>query len=121
MLFAVAGLSLALVVGSAADVTGKWEGKITGQRPDGSTSEDTALMILEQKGSTVSGTVGGNESDQHPITNGTIEGSKVTLQAKNAKNDRQYTIELTIDGDEMKGTMTAGERKGQIVVKRLKP
>jgi hypothetical protein len=121
MFFAIAGLSLALAVGSAADVTGKWEGTITGQRPDGSTSEDPALLILEQKGSTVSGTVGGSESDRHPITSGTIEGSKITLQAKNARNDRQMTIELTVEGDEMKGTLTAGERKGQVVLKRLKP
>ena len=59
MLFAVAGLALALVMGSAADVKGKWDGTITGQRPDGTTSEDTALLILDQKDSTITGTVGG--------------------------------------------------------------
>ncbi len=98
MLFAVAGLSLALVMGSAADVKGKWDGKITGQRPDGTTSEDTALLILDQKDSTITGTIGGSESDQHPITSGTIDGSKVTLVAKNTKNGRELTLELTHRG-----------------------
>ena len=57
MLFAIASLSLALLVGAPADVTGKWEGTLTGQRPDGTTSEDSAYMVLEQKGTSVTGTV----------------------------------------------------------------
>ena len=120
MVLAVAGLSLALAVGSAADVTGKWQGTLTAQRPDGTTSEDTALIILEQKGSNLTGTVGGSETDRHPITSGTIDGAKITLQAKNANNEREFKIELTVDGEEMKGTLSSGERTAQIVLKRLK-
>jgi hypothetical protein len=119
MLFAIIGLSLTLL-GSAADVKGKWDGKITGQRPDGTTAEDTALLILDQKGTTITGTVGGNETDQHPITSGTIEGNKVTIQAKNLKNEREIRLELVVDGDAMKGTLTIGERKGQLVAKKRK-
>jgi hypothetical protein len=121
MTLAVAALSLALAIGSAADVTGRWEGKITAQRPDGTPIEDTALLILEQKGSTLSGTIGGSDADQHPITSGTVDGDKITIQARHAKNDRTFKLELTLDGDQMKGTMTSGERTGQIVVKRVKP
>jgi hypothetical protein len=120
MQLAAASLLLALVVGSAADVTGKWEGKLTGQRDDGSTSEDTALLILEQKGTTITGTVGGNDADRHPITKGTIAGNKIALTAKNARNDREYTLELTVEGDVMKGTLATGERKAQLVLKRRK-
>jgi hypothetical protein len=120
MLFAIASLSLALLVGAPADVTGKWEGTLTGQRPDGTTSEDGAYMVLEQKGTAVTGTVGGNANDQHPITSGSLEGAKLTLLARNANNDREYKIELTLDGDVMKGTVTSGERSGQVSLKRLK-
>ena len=120
MLFMVAGLSLALVMGSAADVKGKWDGKITGQRPDGTASEDTALLILDQKDSTITGTVGGSETDQHPITSGTIDGSKVSLVAKNTRNGRELKIELTIEGNQMKGTVAMGERQGQIEVTKRK-
>ena len=107
MLFAIASLSLALLVGAPADVTGTWEGKVTAQRPDGTTSEDAVYMVLEQKGTSVTGTVGGNLNDQHPITSGTVEGAKLTILARSANNDREYKLELTIDGDEMKGTVTA--------------
>lgn len=120
MVFAVTGLLLALIAAPPVDVKGKWDGKITGQRPDGTTSEDTALLILDQKDGTITGTVGGSESDQHPITSGTIEGNKVSLVAKHSTKEREYKIELTVDGDEMRGTLTSGERKAQLVLKKRK-
>lgn len=118
MLFAAA-LLVTLAVSAPADIKGKWEGKITGQRSDGSASEDAVLLILEQKDSTITGTVGGNESDQHPITSGTIEGNKVTIVAKSASG-REYRLELVIENDELKGTLTSGTRKGQIQARRRK-
>ena len=120
MLFAVAALSLFLVAGPAADVTGKWEGKISGVRGDGSKHEDTALLILKQKDTTITGTIGGSETDQHPITSGTIDGNKITIQATSTTNDRQFRLELTVEGDEIKGTMTSGERKADLVAKKRK-
>jgi hypothetical protein len=118
MLFAMAGLMLTLIA-APANVTGKWDGTLTGQREDGSKNEDTALMILEQKDSTITGTVGGSESDQHPITSGKIEGNKVTLVARSA-GGREFLIELTIDNDEMKGTIVAGERRSELQLRRRK-
>jgi hypothetical protein len=121
MLMALSALALVLTVGAPADVGGKWEGTITATRPDGSSNEDSALVILEQKGSSISGTVGGNEQDRHPIVKGSIDGNKVTILAKNANNEREYAIELTVDGDEMKGTIKIGDRTGQLALKRAKP
>ena len=121
MILAAAALALAVTVAPAADVTGKWQGTISAQRPDGTTSEDSALLILEQKGSAIAGSVGGSETDQHPITKGSVDGSKISLVAKNTRNEREYQIELTLDGDQMTGTVTMGERKGQLALKRVKP
>lgn len=120
MVFAVTSLLLALVAAPAADVKGKWDGTITSQREDGSTSDDTALLILDQKGTVITGTVGGSETDQHPITKGTIDGNKVSLFARHSENGREYTIELTLANDEMKGTVLSGERRAQLVVKKRK-
>ena len=75
MLFTVVGLSFVLVTGSAADITGKWEGKIVGERPT-ARNPRTRRSDLVQKDSTVTGTVGGSETDQHPITSGTIAVSR---------------------------------------------
>ena len=36
------------------------------------------------------------------------------------RNKRELEIELTVEGDEMKGTIVAGERRGQIVLKKRK-
>ena len=121
MMIAVA-TALTLIAGLAAapaDVTGKWEGKLTMER-DGAQQEDSALLILTQKGTTITGTVGGNDSDQHPITSGTIDGDKIVLLAKNANNDREYRIELTVSGDELKGTIASGDRRGQVYAKKRK-
>jgi predicted dehydrogenase len=118
MVFAMAGLVLTLVT-APADVTGKWDGTLTGIRDDGSKNEDTALMILEQKDGTISGTVGGKESDQHPITSGKIEGNKITLDAK-TESGREFHIELTLENDEMKGTIVTGERRGELRLRRRK-
>ena len=121
MVLAIAALCLSVLTGVAADVTGKWEGKITSQRPDGTSSDDAALLILQQKGTTVSGTVGGSETDQHPITKGTLDGNKLTLEAKHSNEDRTYKIELTVTGDEMKGTLSSGDRVASLAVARKKP
>jgi hypothetical protein len=120
MLFAVAALALSVVAGSVADVTGTWEGKISGTRPDGSKHEDTALLMLKQKDTEISGTIGGGENDQHPITKGTIDGNKIVILATNVNKTREYRLELTVEGDEIKGKLTMGERQADLVVKRRK-
>ena len=121
MILAAVALALAVVAPSAADVTGRWEGQISLQRSDGTTAEDGVLLILSQKDATITGTVGNDDADRHPIVKGSIEGGRVTLHARNAQNDREYLIELTLSGEEMTGSVTSGERKGQVAVKRSKP
>jgi hypothetical protein len=118
MVFAIAGLLVTLAA-APANVTGKWDGTLTGQREDGSKNEDTALMILEQKETTITGTVGGSDSDQHPITSGKIEGNKITLEAKSA-NGREFHIELTLENDELKGTIATGGRLAQLQLRKRK-
>jgi hypothetical protein len=121
MLLAVAGLTMTLLTGAVADVSGRWEGKITGTRPDGSPHEDSALLILKQKDSTVTGTVGGADDDQHPIVSGSIDGTTLKINAKHATNGREYQLVLTIAGDdEMKGKIMAGGQEMNLAVKRQK-
>lgn len=120
MLLAAVGLLLTLTVNPPVEVTGKWKGTVTSQRQDGSTNEDSAMVILEQKGDTVTGTLGGDETDQHPISSGTMKGNTLTLLAKHSTNGREFRVELTVEDDVMKGTVTSGDRRGDVVLKRLK-
>ena len=117
MILAAMMLFVGLV--AAPDVTGKWDGKLTFER-DGTSRQEAALLILAQKGTTITGTVGEDESDRHPITSGTIDGDKVVLVAKNASNGREYHIELTLTADELKGTVSSGDNKVQLEARRRK-
>ena len=121
MILAIATILLsALTTAAPADVTGKWEGGLTATRPDGTKHDDTVLLILKQKDSTISGTIGGGENDQHPITTGTIDGDKVVLVARHAENGREYRLELTLKNEELNGTVTAGEMRAEVRTKRSK-
>jgi hypothetical protein len=121
MILAIATILLsALTTAAPADVTGKWEGGLTATRPDGTKHDDTVLLILKQQDSTISGTIGGGENDQHPITTGTIDGDKVVLVARHAENGREYRLELTLKNEELNGTVTAGEMRAEVRTKRSK-
>jgi hypothetical protein len=119
MLAAIATVLLTLAISAPTDIKGKWDGTVTSQAEDGSTRTDTALLILDQKDTTVTGSIGGSEADQIPIATGTIEGNKVTLTATSGSG-REFRLELTVENDEMKGTVTAGGRRGQVVARKRK-
>jgi len=113
-------LLVTLAAAPQTNVSGKWEGTISGQRPDGTTSSDAALIILEQKDKTITGSVGRDDADRHPIVKGSIEGNKILLTARNTRNDREYQLELTVDNDQLKGTIVMGDRTGQVEAKKRK-
>jgi hypothetical protein len=119
MMFVLASVLLATMAGAPADVSGKWEGKLIGEAPDGTSREEPALLILEQKDKTITGTAGADENDRHPITGGSIDGDKILLTVK-TRSDRELKVELTVANDEMKGTILIGERKAQLQLKKRK-
>ena len=120
MMLAIATILLSALTAVPAEVTGKWDGRLTATRSDGTTHEDTVLLILTQKGSAITGSVGGGENDQHPVTSGTVEGDKVTILAKHVNGDREFRLELTLKGEELSGTMNAGDRRAELRTKRRK-
>jgi hypothetical protein len=120
MVITTVTLLLALAAAPQSSVSGKWAGTISGQRPDGTTSNEAALLILEQKDKSITGTVGRDEEDRHPIVKGTIDGNKLTLTARNTRNDREYQLELTVENDELKGTIVIGDHKGEVHAKKRK-
>jgi hypothetical protein len=117
---AIATILLSALTIVPADVTGKWEGRLTATRSDGSTHEDTVLLILTQKDDAITGTIGGGESDQHAITTGTIDGDKVVITARQATNGREFRLELKLQNEELNGTVTVGERRAEVRTKRRK-
>jgi hypothetical protein len=117
MMFVMASLLVASLSVAPADVSGRWEGTLSSERADGTRNEDTALLVLAQKGTDITGTIGGGDSDQFPITKGSIDGTRITIAAT-APNGREYHVELTLEGDELKGTVTSGDRKADVRAKK---
>jgi len=60
-------------------VTGKWSGTHAAD-PNAEAKESTALLVLKQSGSDITGTVGPNADEQFPIQKGKIDGDKITLE-----------------------------------------
>src|SRR5947209_8060000 len=90
LMVAVAGVAVA----DAVDVTGKWSGSFNSVGPNGDTKESTALLVLKQSGTDITGTVGPNEDEQFPIQKGKIEGDKITLEADHDGHVMKFELKL---------------------------
>jgi hypothetical protein len=107
-LLAVAVAAIAM----AADVTGKWTGSFTPENGEA----HTALLVLKQDGAAITGTAGPDESQQFPIQTGKIDGNKVVLEISPSEG-AVYHMELVLDGDHLKGDMTAKRDDGTMTAK----
>jgi hypothetical protein len=110
-------IALAAMALSAADVTGSWSGTLT---PDGRDA-GPALLILKQEGTEVTGTVGPNENERHPISKGKVEKDTVAFEVETPGGVMKFALKQK--GDELAGAVTR-EREGQqqtakLAVKRM--
>ena len=114
---ALAGIAIA-----DTNVTGKWSGSFNVMDENGGTKESTAVLMLKQSGSEITGTVGPDEGEQHAITKGKIDGDKITLES--ADGNVSIKLDLALAGDRITGNVNAvGEGrniKGKIDVMRAK-
>jgi hypothetical protein len=112
--------ALWVAAAAGADVTGKWSGTFKPEGPDA--EGGSALLILKQTGSEITGSVGPHENEQHAISKGKIEGDKITLESTDG--GMTIKLELVLTGDRIAGEATAnGEgrtMKAKIDVTRAK-
>jgi len=108
---ALAGVAIADI-----DVSGKWQGTFKVTDPSGETKESTALMVLKQKGTDITGTVGPNEDEQFPIQKGKIDGNKIVLEADHDGNPIKF--DLVLAGDRITGEAN-GSHDGQAMKAHL--
>lgn len=113
----LAGLAMA-----EGDVTGKWSGSFNMTSPNGETKETTALLVLKQTGTEISGTVGPDEGEQVAIQKGKIEGDKITLEAEHEGHSIKFSLVLAADRITGEANMSGeGEtRKAKLDVTRAK-
>jgi hypothetical protein len=105
----------------AADVTGKWTGQMAG--PDGGDGFEIAFTF-KQDGAKLTGTVQGPQGDPIEITDGKVDGDKVSFVVKiDANGGMKITHNGTISGDEIKlsSKVEGGDfPAGSITLKRAK-
>ncbi len=82
----------------AADVTGKWVGKI--ETPNGSRN---FVFNLKQDGDKLTGTTAGRGGDT-PIADGAVKGDAVSFSVTRKFQDREFKTDYsgTVTGDTMK-------------------
>jgi hypothetical protein len=97
--FVLAALACAAI--ADVNVTGKWSGSFNMTGPNGETKDGTALLMLKQSGTDITGTVGPNEDEQFAIQKGKIEGDKITLEADHGGHTMK--IELVLAADRITG------------------
>jgi hypothetical protein len=101
---------------AAADLTGKWRGSVVTTNDAGESRTGPAFLDLKQEGATVTGIAGPNESEPHQVKNGRFENNKLTFTVLAGETDMK--VELTLEGDELKGQATR-ERDGQTRTAKL--
>jgi opacity protein-like surface antigen len=103
----------ATAIAMAADVSGKWTGSLTPENGDA----QSALLVLKQDGAVITGTAGPDENQQFPIQTGKVDGNKIVIEIAPTEGTL-YHLELVLDGDHMKGDLTA-KRDDQTMTAKL--
>lgn len=103
----------------AADATGKWTGTFTLTKDDGQARAKPALLILKQDGDKLTGSGGPDESEQHPIVKGKVDGNRLTFEV--AAGDSTIAFDVVLEGDQIKGDMkkTGTAETAKLDVKRV--
>jgi hypothetical protein len=100
-----------------ADVTGKWSGSFDITGPDGETNANNVLLDLQQSGDDLSGTAGPNADHQFQISNGKVDGSKLSFDVK-SDDGPSLRFELRLENDHMVGD-AKGEMQGMKMTAKL--
>jgi hypothetical protein len=100
----------------AADATGRWQVTISA---GGSTL--VGIALLKQTGDEVTGSMGVDEQNQHPL-DGIVKGDHVTLtmHPKPGRTSAFAKCELTLEGDKMTGTTEGGDLGGKAIIELVR-
>lgn len=111
-----AGILLLTGVVFAADVDGKWTGKIPGF--DG--NDITINYTFKAEGNTLTGSTTGPDGNQIPIKNGKIEGNNISFSISFDFGGQEMKIDYkgVVSADQIKLTFDMMGQPAEIVLKR---
>jgi len=118
LLFILTLLSVLAISATAADITGKWVAQVPGR--EGQTREQ--VYNFKADGSALTGTMSGFQGNEIPISEGKIDGDKISFTAKVEFNGNAITWNFTgtVSGDEIKMKREGGRGPSEFVAKRAK-
>jgi hypothetical protein len=98
----------------AADITGKWTGKM--ETPNGSRDVN---MAFKAEGATLTGSVSGRNGDT-PIENGKIDGDNISFTVTRKFNDMEIKMNYTgkVSGDSIKLNYKMRDNDIELTLKR---
>ncbi len=103
----------AVLLASAPDFSGKWQGSI---RATDSTMP--AYLVLKQSGEEVTGTAGPSADKQVSIKSARLNGARLRIEVDNG--DAHLAFELVRSGQDLSGTCyESGDEVGPIELKRV--
>jgi hypothetical protein len=94
-------------------VTGKWLGSMEVTSELGEVKHYSEVMLLNQQGAVISGSVGLNEARQTPIIDGKVAGDKVKFTVT-LKGGAQLGFHLHHDGDQLRGFLRGRTKLGRV-------
>jgi hypothetical protein len=105
LVMTVLALSVILATAWAADISGTWKGEMAGMRGGGTPME--FIFTAKAAGNKLTGTWKGPQGEGTEISDGKIDGDKVSFTVKSAGKMAGMKINYkgTVSGDEMKLTM----------------
>jgi hypothetical protein len=102
-------LLTSIALASTADLAGTWVAIVEGQN-----SAHTFTFVFDVKGDTFTGTVTPDSDQAQPISDGKIEGNKITFKA-GPPNDLAY-FTGTVEGDDLKLSLADSNGQQQLVI-----
>jgi hypothetical protein len=99
------------------DFSGTWSGSFAIHFNDGRVINDTAWLVLQQSGTTVTGTAGPKAEEQGPIRDGFTSGSQLKFVADSTRG-KVLQFVLNRDGDGLSGEATGdiGDDRVRVVL-----
>src|SRR5271165_1980287 len=93
------------------DLTNSWFGDFNLTNPDGKASHNTAVLILEQHGSSVTGSIGPTVDQQTPFTDGRVEDSNIRFHL-DAGGGMDFSLHL--DAGHLQGAAIGKATKAEV-------
>ena len=107
---------LGLTVG---DVSGNWHGSF---RVDGGDHDVPQLLLLKEDGTKLTGTGGPDETERYPLSNGQVNGDRVTFEL--TTGDWKFFYDLKNSGLQMSGKLVLksanDNRSAEVTLKKTK-